>query len=500
MEDKELSFWDHLDELRWAIARIVVIWFVLAIGFFIAMPYIFDTVILGPCHNDFAFYKVLYYIGNTLHLEDEFFTSEFDITLQSINIAAPFFVHLTTSFILSIVVTVPYLLWEIWKFIRPALYENEYRGIKKALALGSIMFFLGCAVGYFMVFPLALRFLATYNLSSSIIIEINLNSYIDTFMMLTLCMGLCFELPLVTWLLSLMGILDRQTLRTYRRHAIVVIVIVAAIITPTGDPFTLTAVSLPLYLLYELSIFMIKDSKDEDDEDDDDDDDPGTGIVKSKPSTPSPTPSPAATATAAAATAAAPQALEGSEPKQLESTPDALESTPDALPTTPEEFPQDPSMEEIEEILRRQREAAEEAKKATMATAVAMTSEELVAQTSESPTAHYEAYSDEAEIEEWEKENAPKETLEEETASTDPESEEPGTEESSDESGSSQDPEEAEIDLSQEQPEPASAPEPEPEPEPEPAAKPEEPAPNISSNGINISGIRYDYRRFQGES
>ena len=266
MEDRELTFWEHLDVLRWALARIVGLWFLLAIGFFIAMPYIFDPVIMGPCHDNFVFYGFLRKIGEMFNLTGDFFTQRFDIKLQNINLAAPFFVHLTTSFVLSIVILVPYIFWEIWLFIRPALYPNEAAGVRKALLLGNIMFYVGMAVGYFMVYPLALRFLSTYDLSDNIETLISLNSYIDNFMMLILAMGIAFELPLVTWLLSLFGLLTRSTLREYRRHAIVVIVIAAAIITPTGDPFTLTAVALPLYALYELSIFMIKESKDEEDE------------------------------------------------------------------------------------------------------------------------------------------------------------------------------------------------------------------------------------------
>ena len=266
MEDRELTFWEHLDVLRWALVRIVGLWFLLAIGFFIAMPYIFDPVIMGPCHDNFVFYGFLRKIGEVFNLTGDFFTQRFDIKLQNINLAAPFFVHLTTSFVLSIVILVPYIFWEIWLFIRPALYPNEAAGVRKALLLGNIMFYVGMAVGYFMVYPLALRFLSTYDLSDNIDTLISLNSYIDNFMMLVLAMGIAFELPLVTWLLSLFGLLTRSTLREYRRHAIVVIVIAAAIITPTGDPFTLTAVALPLYALYELSIFMVKEDKDDEDE------------------------------------------------------------------------------------------------------------------------------------------------------------------------------------------------------------------------------------------
>ena len=230
----EMTFWDHLDELRKVLFRVIGIWFVLAIGYFIAMPYLFDHVILAPCHNDFIFYDLLRYIG------------------------------LSTAFMLSVVTAIPYLFFEIWRFISPALYPNERKGVRKALTIGTFMFFIGVLLGYFMVYPLTLRFLSTYQLSSEVENILSLNSYIDNFMMLILCMGLAFELPLVTWLLSLLGIVNKSFLRKYRRHAVVVIVIAAAIITPTGDPFTLSVVAIPLYLLYEMSILMIKDKKEED--------------------------------------------------------------------------------------------------------------------------------------------------------------------------------------------------------------------------------------------
>ena len=261
MADKELTFWDHLDELRRVLFRVLGVWFVFAVGYFIAMPWLFDNVVLAPCHNDFIFYDVLRYVGKTFNLNDEFFTQQFHVKLININLAAPFFVHMSTAFWMSVVTATPYIFFEIWRFISPALYPNERRGVKKALCIGTVMFFLGVLLGYFMVYPLTLRFLSTYELSASIENQISLNSYIDNFMMLVLCMGLAFELPLVTWLLSLLGVVNKSFLRKYRRHAVVIIVIAAAIITPTGDPFTLSVVAIPLYLLYEMSILMIKDKK-----------------------------------------------------------------------------------------------------------------------------------------------------------------------------------------------------------------------------------------------
>ena len=254
-----MTFWDHLEELRRVLFRVIGVWFVLAIGYFIAMPYLFDHVILAPCHNDFIFYDLLRDIGERFQLTDDFFTQQFQVKIVNINLTAPFFIHMSTAFWLSVVTAMPYLFWEVWHFISPALYPNERRGVRKALTVGTFMFYIGVILGYFMVYPLTLRFLSTYELSAEIETMLSLNSYIDNFMMLILCMGIAFELPLVTWLLSLMGLVNRSFLRKYRRHAIIIIVIIAAIITPTGDPFTLSVVAIPMCLLYEMSIWMIRD-------------------------------------------------------------------------------------------------------------------------------------------------------------------------------------------------------------------------------------------------
>ena len=258
MATSEMSFWDHLDVLRQVLFRVLGVWLVLAVGYFIVMPYLFDQVILAPCHNDFIFYQLLRDVGAYFNLSGDFFTQTFSVKLININLAAPFFIHMSTAFWMSVVTATPYLFYELWKFVSPALYPNERKGVKKALCLGSVMFFIGVAVGYFMVYPLTLRFLSSYQLSIAIENQISLNSYIDNFMMLVLCLGLAFELPLVTWLLSLLGIVHKDLLKKYRRHAIVLLVILAAVITPTGDPFTLTIVAIPLYLLYEFSIRMVK--------------------------------------------------------------------------------------------------------------------------------------------------------------------------------------------------------------------------------------------------
>jgi sec-independent protein translocase protein TatC len=174
---------------------------------------------------------------------------------------------------LAVVLTFPYLVWEIWKFISPALYENEKKNVRWVFVFGTLMFFVGCAVGYLMVFPMTLRFLATYQLSPEIVEQVSLDSYMDNFLMLVFVMGVVFEMPLVSWLLSQIGILNRSFFHKYRRHAIVGLLVAAAFITPSSDPFTLSVVFFPLYGLYELSAMFVKKAPKEDTEDDDEDDD-----------------------------------------------------------------------------------------------------------------------------------------------------------------------------------------------------------------------------------
>ena len=154
-------------------------------------------------------------------------------------------------------------MYEVWKFIRPALYENEMKSVRWVFSFGTLMFFIGCSVGYFIVFPMTLRFLATYELSTAITEQVSLESYMDNFLMMIFIMGLVFEMPLLSWLLSQIGILNRSFFRTYRRYAIVGLLVAAAFITPSGDPFTLSLVFFPLYSLYELSAFFVKKAPEE---------------------------------------------------------------------------------------------------------------------------------------------------------------------------------------------------------------------------------------------
>lgn len=275
-QQNEMSFWDHLEELRWTLFRSILALFIFAIGSFAFMPTLFDKVIMAPCYSDFIFYRWLCSLNQWLVDKSEYFNvlpdfcnDNFHVDIVNIKLASQFFTHMSTSFWLALVLTFPYLMWEIWKFISPALYENEKKNVRWVFLFGTIMFFIGCSIGYLLVFPLTLRFLATYQLSAAITEQVSLDSYMNNFLMLVFIMGVVFEMPLVSWLLSKIGILHRGFFHKYRRHAIIGLLVAAAFITPSSDPFTLGAVFFPLYGLYELSAFFVrKEPKEDEDEED----------------------------------------------------------------------------------------------------------------------------------------------------------------------------------------------------------------------------------------
>ncbi len=257
-DSKEMSFWDHLDELRAVLIKIAVVVVAVTMGLFFVMPTVFDAVIMAPTRGDFILYRVFERVAGAIPFAPPFNAESFHVDIISIKLASQFFIHISTSFWLGLVVSFPVILYFLWQFIAPALYEGERRGTRIAFSLATVMFYLGAAVGYFVVFPVTLRFLADYHVSASIANQISIDSYIDTFMMLIFVMGLVFELPLLSWSLSAIGVLRRSFFATYRRHAIVALLILAALITPTGDPFTLMIVFLPIYLLYEASALLVK--------------------------------------------------------------------------------------------------------------------------------------------------------------------------------------------------------------------------------------------------
>lgn len=260
--DGEMTFWDHLEVLRWSLFRVLIVLLVVLVGCFIAMPHIFDAFVLGPTDGNFFIYRWFAKLGGGVSVKGvmpDFSNDSFHVEIININVATQFLTHITTSFWFSLVLIFPYLIFEIWKFISPALFPHEKSSVKKAFIFGGGLFYVGCAVGYILVFPLTFRFLTQYQIGETVMNQISLNSYMTNFLTLVFIMGLVFEMPMLAWILSSMNILHKSFLKNYRKMAVVVLLVLSALITPSGDPFTLTIVFLPLFLLYELSILVVKD-------------------------------------------------------------------------------------------------------------------------------------------------------------------------------------------------------------------------------------------------
>jgi len=259
MDDGQgMTFWDHLEVLRWMFFRIAIALFIMIIGCFIAMPYIFDDFILGPTDSKFFIYRMLAGLGGHGGLTPDF-SADFHVDIININVTSQFMTHITTSFWMSLVLVFPIIIYELWKFLKPALYDNEMSAVKGAFFFATLLFYVGCAVGYCVVFPMTFRFLSGYTIGNTITNQINLNSYMSMFLGMVFIMGIVFELPVLAWVLSRLGILKKSLLKDYRRYALVVMLVLAALITPSGDPFTLAIVFFPLYLLYELSILVVRE-------------------------------------------------------------------------------------------------------------------------------------------------------------------------------------------------------------------------------------------------
>ncbi len=257
-DESQMTFWDHLEDLRKIIFRILGLVFLLAVVMFSFMNEIFDRFILAPSRNDFFLYQWLNHLNQKFPYIPDFCLGSFQVKIININLTSQFLIHMSTSLWMGVVIGFPFVIYQLFLFVKPALYSYERQNIGWALFFGNLLFYIGLALGYLMVFPLTLRFLAGYQLSSFIENSVSLDSYIDSFLMLCFMMGLVFELPLLSWLLSKMGVLRRNFFNKFRKHAIVILLLIAAFITPSSDPFTLMVVFLPLYLLWEISAMVVK--------------------------------------------------------------------------------------------------------------------------------------------------------------------------------------------------------------------------------------------------
>ena len=243
-----MSVWDHLEVLRGTLFRSVVAVVALSVVFLFIPEQLFQAV-LWPTTAEFPLYRMLHLV--------------FKMQLVNIEVTAQFFVHLKMAVLCGMVLAFPYLVWEIWRFIAPALYENEKKAVRKAFSLSSGLFYLGVAVGYAVVLPVCLMFFMNYSVSETVQNTISLSSYISLFTSMVFLVGLLFEFPTVILVLSSLGLVGKDTLRKYRKHAFVVILILAAFITPS-DPVSMFVLAIPLYGLYEFSILICRDQHDSD--------------------------------------------------------------------------------------------------------------------------------------------------------------------------------------------------------------------------------------------
>ncbi len=254
--DKEMTFWDHLDALRGHLFRSALAVIVVSVAAFINRGIIFDSIILGPKEPDFITYRLLCRLGNWLHV-DALCIGDFTIEIINLNLSGQFTTHMSTSFFAGIIIAFPYMIWEIWRFLQPALYENERKYSRGAVLAMSLLFITGVLFSYFLIVPLTLNFFGTYQVSDLVTNQISLSSYISTLVSVTLWVGIVFELPVFIYFLTRVGIVTPEFLIKSRRYMIVVIITIAAIITPP-DIFSQILVSLPLLALYELGIWISK--------------------------------------------------------------------------------------------------------------------------------------------------------------------------------------------------------------------------------------------------
>ena len=246
---KEMTFWDHLEVLRKSLFRMGAALVALTVILFFFKDFLFNDVVLAPTSKDFYLYRIL--------------GVDMSLTLVNIEVAAQFMIHMKVTFVVALILSFPYLVYELWKFIAPALYENEKKAISGAFIFAGLLFYIGLFVGYALILPLMINFFSGYQVSAEVPNTFSLSSYISIFTSTIMTFGIVFEFPTVVAVLSALGVVNKQGLKKYRKHAVCAVVVLAALITPSGDPFSLMVCTVPLYLLYEFSILICRNSKQE---------------------------------------------------------------------------------------------------------------------------------------------------------------------------------------------------------------------------------------------
>jgi sec-independent protein translocase protein TatC len=259
-EGKEMSFLQHLEEFRWHLVRSAAVIMIFAIAAFCLNDFVFDVIIFGPLQQEFISYKVLCSLGHKIGAGDVMCMTIKPAHLQTLSASEQFFNHMWISFLCGIILGFPFVLWELWKFVRPALKNKEIGPVKIFVVIASILFLIGIFFGYFLLFPMSYNFLINYQVSSSGIVQTQntFDDYISLISTMTLVAGIIFEMPILVYFLTRMTLLTPEFMRKYRKHAVIIILIAAAVITPSPDVTSQMVVAIPMYLLYEISVFVSK--------------------------------------------------------------------------------------------------------------------------------------------------------------------------------------------------------------------------------------------------
>lgn len=252
----EMSFLDHLEDLRWHLIRIVIAILLAAMAAFLMKGFIFDTLIFGPSKSDFLTYDVLCKASQFLGF-DSFCNTEFTFKVQSRTMAGQFSAHIWTSITFGFIIAFPYVIYQLWKFISPAMHENERKHSRGFIFISSLLFFMGCLFGYYIICPLSINFLGTYSVAEKVHNDFDLNSYIGLIRASVLASGLIFELPIIIYFLTKVGLVTPEIMRKYRKFALVGVLIISAIITPP-DIASQVIVAIPIIILYQISIYISK--------------------------------------------------------------------------------------------------------------------------------------------------------------------------------------------------------------------------------------------------
>ena len=255
-EEPEMSFWEHLEELRMHIFRSLAAVFVLAVAAFLAKKFVFDVIILAPKNEHFITNVLLCRAGELLSI-DALCIGKMNLQMQNINMSGQFMTHMYVSIVTGLIVAAPYIIWELWRFVMPALKPGEKRYSRGAVVVSSLLFICGVLFAYFLIVPLTINFLGTYQVSQEVPNQIHLNSYISTVLSVTLAVGIVFELPILVYFLTKVGLVTPAFLKKNRKIMLVIVLVLSAIITPP-DIFSQVLVCIPLMLLYEMSISISK--------------------------------------------------------------------------------------------------------------------------------------------------------------------------------------------------------------------------------------------------